>query len=759
MTIEKTSNAIRVAVWGCGSFALKAHFPALLKLEQENLVRFDAVCARSEASIARARALLGRPDLRGYNEPHELLADRDIDLVVIALPIPAAAAAIRAALASGKAVISEKPCAASVQEAISLLDFHATLTQQPFWSVNENYRCKPLVAKVSELLRDGVIGQIYDLNFDFTFSLGPEPEGWRQAASFSGGYAMDFGVHYIAAMRAWFGEVSEVCARSAAMRPFSPGGDTLAAIMTFERGMLGTFKIAFASHVADFSRPDLKISGSHGLLNVNFRLGMLELVTPQGKQNFDFSFDSWETGGVYETLKHSIGALRGEHALMCTPQEALMDMAVIDAMVRSAQSGVSARPADAMPRTVPAARQEVHTFERAVSFRPKQITWCATLAELQGAVAQAGRSQRAVRVMGAGRSWATPVVTDDLLINTERLAPHISIDMRSKRVKASAGVQIGDVNRALASHNLCLPSLTCSPQSTIGGVISTGSHGTSVCHGTLSDRVTELTLVLASGELLKLNESHHPELLRAARVSVGMLGVVAEVELQAVDIQHFEFFQSTLDAQAFLAVQDELWAAFEYVWCKWPIGSDSLHVVYGKRASAEGQGIPFIGRGMEQPYWYGFLPDPPAAPRVPLFERGAQVRSMSAQYAFAAAQLPEMLAQLPESPFFGENEGRILEFKYLRGEGKSMLGPNIDARNVAINLAWAEIEQSRRTTAFDSFEQFAQGFHGRPHWGKHHTIRDERYVAQVFPEWSRFSELRRELDPAGIFRIQGQWMD
>lgn len=758
MTIEKSPNAIRVAVWGCGSFALKAHFPALLRLEQENLVCLDAVCARSEASLARARAILGRPDLRTYTQSHELLADRDIDLIVIALPIPAAAAAIRAALGSGKAVISEKPCAASVQEAISLLDFHATLKERPFWSVNENYRCKPLVAKVSELLRDGVIGQIYDINFDFTFPLGPEPEGWRQTASFSGGYAMDFGVHYIAALRAWFGEVSEVYARTATMRPFSPGGDTLASLMTFERGIPGTFKIAFASHATDVHSPDLKISGSHGLLSVNFRLGALELVTPSGRQTFDLSFDGWETGGVYETLKHSIGALRGEHALACTPLEALMDMAVIDAMVRSGKTGVAARPADAIPRTVSPARPEVHTFERSVSFRPKQIEWCATLAELQNVVAQAGRSQRAVRVMGAGRSWASPVVTDDLLINTEKLEPRISIDMRSKRIKASAGVQIGDMNRALASHNLCLPSLTCSPQSTIGGVISTGSHGTSLRHGTLSDRVTELTLVLASGELLKLSESHHPELLRAARVSVGMLGVIAEVELQAVDIEHFEFFQSTLDAQTFLAVQDELWAGFDYAWCKWPIGSDNLHIVYGKRASAEGQGFPFIARGMEQPYWYGLLPDPPSATRVPLFERDAQVRSMSAQYAFAGPQLPELMTQLHDSPFFGENEGRILEFKYLRGEGKSMLGPNIDERNVAINLAWAEIDRSRRTTAFDSFEQFAHRFHGRPHWGKHHTIRDERYVAQAFPEWNRFSELRKELDPAGIFKIQGQWM-
>lgn len=761
MNEEKSRKILRVAVWGCGSFALKAHFPALLRLEQENLVRLEAICARSDASLERARTLLGKPDLKAYTHPRELLADRDVDLVVIVLPIPSVAAAVRAALSSGKAVISEKPCAASILEASSLLEFHATLADQPFWSVNENYRCKPLVEKVSALLRDGVIGQVFDINFDFTFPLGPEPEGWRQSASFSGGYAMDFGVHYIAALRAWFGEVTEVYARNAAMRPFSPGGDTLTSLLTFEPGILGTFRIAFASHAVDIRLPDLKISGSHGLLEVNFRLGSVELITPSGRQAFDLSADGWETGGVYETLKHSIGALHGEHDLLCTPQEALLDLAVIDAMMRSGKTGVATRPADAISRLVTPAQPEVHTFERSVSFRPKQTEWCATVSDLQAVVAQAARDQRRVRVMGAGRSWASPIITDDLLISTERLESKISIDRKSKRIRASAGVQIGDISRALASHDLCLPSLTCSPQSTIGGVISTGSHGSSVRHGTLSDRVTGLTLVLASGELLKLSESDNPELLRAARVSVGMLGVIAEVELQAVDIEHFEFFQSTVNAETFLSVQNELWENFDYVWCKWAIGSDNLHIVHGKPRTAQGQGIPFISRGMEQPYWHGFLPDPTSAASaapVPLFERGAQVRSMSSQYAFSGMQLQELMGRIRGSRFFDDNPGRVLEFKYLRGEGKSMLGPNVDERTIAINLAWAEIERRDRATVFASFEQFAHQFHARPHWGKYHDIRHESYFAQAFPEWNRFTELREQLDPAGIFKIQSQWM-
>ena len=39
---------------------------------------------------------------------------------------------------------------------------------------------------------------------------------------------------------------------------------------------------------------------------------------------------------------------------------------------------------------------------------------------------------------------------------------------------------------------------------------------------------------------------------------------------------------------------------------------------------------------------------------------------------------------------------------------------------------------------------------GRPHWGKLHFMTPER-LDELFPEIERFRELRRELDPSGVF--------
>jgi FAD/FMN-containing dehydrogenase len=42
------------------------------------------------------------------------------------------------------------------------------------------------------------------------------------------------------------------------------------------------------------------------------------------------------------------------------------------------------------------------------------------------------------------------------------------------------------------------------------------------------------------------------------------------------------------------------------------------------------------------------------------------------------------------------------------------------------------------------------GYGGRPHWGKRH-FQTAATLAPRYPRWSEFQELRRRLDPAGVF--------
>jgi hypothetical protein len=51
---------------------------------------------------------------------------------------------------------------------------------------------------------------------------------------------------------------------------------------------------------------------------------------------------------------------------------------------------------------------------------------------------------------------------------------------------------------------------------------------------------------------------------------------------------------------------------------------------------------------------------------------------------------------------------------------------------------------------FEDVEPIFNEYDGRPHWGKKHTLRAPE-LRERYPEWDRFQELRRELDPEGVF--------
>src|SRR5579871_2148292 len=235
-----------VAVWGCGWFAVHAHLPALIKLEAAGRVRLYAVCSRSLNSVKRALEAVSNRDILSYLDQDAFLSDPNIDLIILTLPISEMGKAIRKALGAGKHVISEKPCAPSVAECLDLIDFHNKLNPSPFWAVAENYRFKASVQRIVSLIQDGLIGTLHSADFRFTFPLGPEPNSWRQSAEFNGGYLLDSGVHFVALLREIIGEVADVSANVSQNKSYAREGDSLEAILKYESGVSGTFRLSFS---------------------------------------------------------------------------------------------------------------------------------------------------------------------------------------------------------------------------------------------------------------------------------------------------------------------------------------------------------------------------------------------------------------------------------------------------------------------------------------------------------------------------------
>jgi FAD/FMN-containing dehydrogenase len=419
----------------------------------------------------------------------------------------------------------------------------------------------------------------------------------------------------------------------------------------------------------------------------------------------------------------------------------------------------------------------IMTYENVWKFKPRHVVEPASVDDIRSAVAEATASGLRVRAIGAGSSWASHLVTRDVCVSLRKLNKIHNIDLVNKMVTVDAGVRLGDLSHALADHNLSLPSLSFFPDVTVGGAVATASHGTSPHWGSLSDFVRSMHIVLASGEVRKFGPESPPEELRAARVAIGMLGVIVRLELQAVDQPWVRFSELAMHLEAFPARLPAILSQYEHVWAHWTLGEDTVRVECLEARQGKSEGF----------HRYNAIWRPSARLLVQLLNRcgistssllqvrdrflsfmnsarrrgtasklkpdGAQSKVfMSMQYGVPASQMEMAIDRIRNSNFAAQNHGRVVEFKFLKGEDLSYLGPNCDSDAVLFNLWWL-VDEANKLNVFDSFEDTMKSIHARPHWGKFHRPPSREYVQAAYPRWAEFEAVRKRLDPGETFSI------
>ena len=96
-----------------------------------------------------------------------------------------------------------------------------------------------------------------------------------------------------------------------------------------------------------------------------------------------------------------------------------------------------------------------------------------------------------------------------------------------------AGTRISDLGEPLLAQGRALANQGDIDRQAIAGAVSTGTHGTGRKHGSFSAAVRAMELMRADGELVTIDAAE-PERLRAAALSLGLLGVLTRVTLATV---------------------------------------------------------------------------------------------------------------------------------------------------------------------------------------------------------------------------------
>ena len=165
--------------------------------------------------------------------------------------------------------------------------------------------------------------------------------------------------------------------------------------------------------------------------------------------------------------------------------------------------------------------------------RPGAVARCADVADVIACVRFCRSHDVVAAVRSGGHNVAGNAVCDDgLVIDLSRLKG-IRVEPGTGRVRAQAGVVLGDVDHATAAFGLAVPLGIVSETGTAGLTLGGGVGWLHRHHGLTIDNLRSVDLVTAEGELLTASEAEHEELFWGLRGGGGNFGVVTSFEYQA----------------------------------------------------------------------------------------------------------------------------------------------------------------------------------------------------------------------------------
>jgi FAD/FMN-containing dehydrogenase len=165
--------------------------------------------------------------------------------------------------------------------------------------------------------------------------------------------------------------------------------------------------------------------------------------------------------------------------------------------------------------------------------RPTLIIQANNDADVVAAVRQARDLSLTIGICSGGHSWSQNHIRDGgMLIDLSRL-DSIAIDTARGTAVIGPGCLAGDLNTALAKHNLFFPVAHAYTVG-MGGFLLQGGFGwNSRASGLACQSVIGIDVVLADGTVVHASETENPELLWAARgAGPGFFGVVVRFHLR-----------------------------------------------------------------------------------------------------------------------------------------------------------------------------------------------------------------------------------
>lgn len=144
---------------------------------------------------------------------------------------------------------------------------------------------------------------------------------------------------------------------------------------------------------------------------------------------------------------------------------------------------------------------------------------------------QAGLS---VCARGGGYSYGDVVLNDrNVILDLSKMDRILDFDPDRGQIVVEPGVRLIDIFRMVLHRRFALASVPSESTITIAGAIGTNVNGKDGWRmGQFGDQVVSLKLMLASGEIIKVDRDENSDIFRAVVGGMGLLGIVVEATLR-----------------------------------------------------------------------------------------------------------------------------------------------------------------------------------------------------------------------------------
>lgn len=386
--------------------------------------------------------------------------------------------------------------------------------------------------------------------------------------------------------------------------------------------------------------------------------------------------------------------------------------------------------------------EKFRNWSGSIEFTPAARVSPHSPAEIAELIKQAAPADGPVRPVGSGHSSQPIFNTTGTLVSLENLSGLIDVDREHARARVRPGTGLRELGEKLAEHNLAMQNLGDVDYQSIAGAIGTGTHGSGSTLGNLSSTLIGGTLINGSGEEVAFgvdaDRGEDDDLLRAAQVSLGSLGIMTSLTLQLEE-------EYQLHRQNWITHVDWVLENFDQLIRE----NRSLDFYWYPRSDLAQ--VRMLNKPGQEPELF-----PEGRPKTDLTGPSYEVIPNDRHLHFE--EMEYMLPLDPELRAFRQARERI------KARHRGTVGWRVLVRTIAPDQAMISNAQARPTMTiallqnntlpytgyFEDLEPLFQAFGGRPHWGKKHTMGGAQ-LAQLYPEWSKFQQIRQRLDPAGLF--------